>query len=167
MTGFLTVQAHGGNKESSGLDDLFDKHVNHLTVAQSKFLRHWDRLIDLEAKVSQVQPFYIEHNGFAWHAIFLCLSRFTGSQVSKQDMLQNRGEDSTNSLSSIVLDISNGFSFDKSAKDGRFIYQFLRRKLHHYGSEMPRRESINPSTPRTTSADCTLKCGDRVVLTFS
>lgn len=48
------VQAHGGSTDSSGLGDLFDSNTNHLTSAHSVFLRHWDWLIDLEAKEMQV-----------------------------------------------------------------------------------------------------------------
>ena len=47
-------QAHGGNTATSGLGGLFDNLVNHLTVAHHDFLKHWDRLIDLEARISQV-----------------------------------------------------------------------------------------------------------------
>ena len=50
----LISQAHGGNSESSGVDDLFNSHVEHLTGAYSNFLKRWDRLIDLEARSSQV-----------------------------------------------------------------------------------------------------------------
>ncbi|KAB1215505.1 40S ribosomal protein S20-2 [Morella rubra] len=42
--------AHGGKTESSGLGDVFDSHTRHLTVPHCTFLRHWERLIDLEAK---------------------------------------------------------------------------------------------------------------------
>lgn len=121
---------------------MFDKHVDHLTVAQNKFLRHWDRLIDLEAKVSQ---------------------------ATRQEILhpQNiRGERSTNNLSSIILDVSNGFSVDGCMKDGRFIYNFVCQKLHCYDSKMPSRGNMDPSTPCVSSLDCSLRCGDRVVWLF-
>lgn len=49
------MQAHGGSTESSGLGDLFGAHTNHLSPTHCDFLRHWDRLIDLEAKEMQVQ----------------------------------------------------------------------------------------------------------------
>ena len=48
-------QVHGGSAESSGLGDLFDSNTHHLTTAHRDFLRHWDWLIDLEAKEIQVQ----------------------------------------------------------------------------------------------------------------
>jgi hypothetical protein len=51
---YISQQAHGGNAATSGLGDLFDNLVNHLTVSHHNFLKHWDRLIDLEARASQV-----------------------------------------------------------------------------------------------------------------
>eukprot|EP00897_Mesotaenium_endlicherianum_P007811 jgi/Mesen1/7058/ME000369S06383 len=40
----------GGTTESSGLESLFDERTAHLSAAShGRFLRHWDRLIDLEA----------------------------------------------------------------------------------------------------------------------
>lgn len=53
------LQAHGGSVESSGLEELFTSNTDHLTIAHSSFLRHWDWLIDLEAKETQV---YFHHN---------------------------------------------------------------------------------------------------------
>ncbi|KAB1201637.1 hypothetical protein CJ030_MR5G011899 [Morella rubra] len=46
----LLMQALGGKTESSGLGDVFDSHTRHLTVPHCTFLRHWERLINLEAK---------------------------------------------------------------------------------------------------------------------
>ncbi|ONK72257.1 uncharacterized protein A4U43_C04F17470 [Asparagus officinalis] len=132
-------KAHGGNKESSGLGDLFDEHADHLTAAHNKFLRHWDRLIDLEAKVSL---------------------------VSRQEILHPRNirDRSTNSLSPLILDVSSGFSIDGCMKDDRFIYNFIRQKSPHYDSKMPNRENIDHSTLGASSPACTLRCGDRVIL---
>ena len=48
------LQAHGGSIESSGLGDMFDSSTGHLTTSHFAFLRHWDWLIDLEAKVMEV-----------------------------------------------------------------------------------------------------------------
>lgn len=53
-TSISMQQVHGGNTATSGLGDLFDNLVNHLSVAHHNFLKHWDRLIDLEARTSQV-----------------------------------------------------------------------------------------------------------------
>lgn len=49
------LQVHGGSAESSGLGDLFDSKTHHLTTAHSVFHRHWEWLIDLEAKETQVR----------------------------------------------------------------------------------------------------------------
>lgn len=57
FTIFCNPQAYGGDKHSSGLDQLFDSLVDHLTASHSDFLRHWDRLIDLESKASSVYSF--------------------------------------------------------------------------------------------------------------
>ena len=51
-------QADGGNTESSGLGDVFDTHVSHLSTLHFNFLRHWDRLIDLEGREMQVSLEY-------------------------------------------------------------------------------------------------------------
>lgn len=48
------LQAHGGSTESSGLGEAFDSLSNHMTSSHSKFLCRWDRLIDLEAKETEV-----------------------------------------------------------------------------------------------------------------
>lgn len=52
------LQVHGGSKESSGLGDLFDSRVHHLTTAHYSFLQRWDQLIDLEAKETQVKSLF-------------------------------------------------------------------------------------------------------------
>lgn len=49
------LQAYGGSMETSGLGHLFNACTSHLTAAHYDFLRHWDRLIDLEAKDAEVQ----------------------------------------------------------------------------------------------------------------
>lgn len=50
----ILMQANGGSTETSGLGDVFDSHTSHLTVPHCTFLRHWDRLIDLEAREIEV-----------------------------------------------------------------------------------------------------------------
>lgn len=57
-TSYLLDQADGGNTESSGLADLFDAHVSHLSTLHFKFIRHWNRLIDLEAREMKVSLEY-------------------------------------------------------------------------------------------------------------
>lgn len=51
---FVMLQALGGSMETSGLGHLFNVCTNHLTAAHYDFLRHWDCLIDLEAKEAEV-----------------------------------------------------------------------------------------------------------------
>lgn len=48
------LQAHGGSMESSGLGDMFYSSTSYLTTSHFAFLRHWDWLIDLEAKEMEV-----------------------------------------------------------------------------------------------------------------
>ncbi|OVA14827.1 DNA replication factor Dna2 [Macleaya cordata] len=129
-------KAHGGNKDSSGLPDLFDPHVEHLTSAHCVFLRHWDRLIDLEANDTLAAKKAI------WHS-------------------HNLSERSTTGLSSVTLDALEELSRNKSPKDGRFIYRFVRQdlqdpKLHE--------ETMENSPSLSGNLDCSLKIGDYVIL---
>lgn len=48
------LKAYGGNMEGSGLGNLFDSLVQHLTNEDTIFLQKWNRLIDLEAKELEV-----------------------------------------------------------------------------------------------------------------
>eukprot|EP00903_Cladosiphon_okamuranus_P020313 g18638.t1 len=46
--------AEGGDEESSGLErGVFDSKVGHLSEAHLAFFSHWDRTIDLEAKIGE------------------------------------------------------------------------------------------------------------------
>ncbi|KAG2568352.1 hypothetical protein PVAP13_7NG311300 [Panicum virgatum] len=97
-------KAHGGNAATSGLGDLFDNLVNHLTVAHHNFLKQWDRLIDLEARASQGK----KKNIF-------------------QPYHSNSGSgDCTPSY--FALDIKNGHLIDSSGKSKRYIYNFVYHK---------------------------------------
>ncbi|KAL6843952.1 hypothetical protein ACP4OV_026523 [Aristida adscensionis] len=96
-------KAHGGNAATSGLGDLFDNLVNHLTAAHHDFLKHWDRLIDLEARISQVK---------------------------KKNIFQPRHSNSGNSVQFyFALDVKNGHSVDSSGKSKRYMYNFVRQKM--------------------------------------
>ncbi|KAG8082955.1 hypothetical protein GUJ93_ZPchr0014g47069 [Zizania palustris] len=97
-------KAHGGDASTSGLGDLFDNLVNHLTVAHHTFLKHWDRLIDLEARASQVKK----------KEIF-------------QPHYSNYGKNSAPTY--FVLDVKNDHSIDSSGKSKRYIYNFMRQKI--------------------------------------
>lgn len=44
-----------GSKETSGLGVLFDSHTDHLKASHGIFFQHWERLIDLEAKETEVE----------------------------------------------------------------------------------------------------------------
>ncbi|KAI3905112.1 hypothetical protein MKX01_017358 [Papaver californicum] len=130
-------KSHGGNKDSSGLPDLFDAHVEHLTRAHSDFLRHWDRLIDLEANDKLLAK---KEN---WHSQSL------------------RSERSTNGLSSVILDDSNELLCHKSSNDGQFIYHFVRRDLQ----DPQMTEETDGSCPSLMgNLECTLKTGDYIIL---
>lgn len=48
------MKAYGGNAEGSGLGDVYDPLVSHLTITHTVFLQKWERLIDLEAKHLEV-----------------------------------------------------------------------------------------------------------------
>lgn len=73
------------------------------------------------------------------------------------------GESSSNSLSSIILDGRNAVSVDASGKSDRYIYQFVRQKLHRETNE-----EVDSPGPRVNNLDCALRSGDCVVshLTF-
>ncbi|URE05999.1 DNA replication factor Dna2 [Musa troglodytarum] len=95
-------KAYGGNSDSSGLGDLFDKLVGHLTVAHCKFLKHWVRLVDLEAQASQANK----------KAILRPRTR--------------RGDNSTGSLSYTLVNLKSDFPGHESVHNGRHIYHFVR-----------------------------------------
>ncbi|KAG5021065.1 hypothetical protein JHK87_016920 [Glycine soja] len=93
------LQAHGGSTESSGLGEAFDSLSNHMTSSHSKFLCRWDRLIDLEAKETE---------------------------LLKKGVLQSHRLNS-GGLSSIVLDASQGIPHQKSLNDNKFVYHFIQQ----------------------------------------
>ncbi|MED6209254.1 hypothetical protein PIB30_053003 [Stylosanthes scabra] len=127
-------KAHGGSTKSSGLDDVFDSLTNHLTSSHSKFLCHWDRLIDLEAKETE---------------------------LLRKEMWRSHSLKAPNcgSLSSIVLDASYGIPHQKSLKDNRFVYRFVRQESCPSGVS----DSDHCST-YSTNLDLTLRSGDFVIL---
>ncbi|XP_021612067.1 DNA replication ATP-dependent helicase/nuclease JHS1 isoform X4 [Manihot esculenta] len=133
-------KVHGGSKESSGLGDLYDSRVHHLSAAHCAFLQQWDRLIDLEAKETQLVKSEI------WH-----------SNGIKSDR-------STNCISSIVLDSSNGLSHQKSLKDNRFIYRFVPQMVPSHNVCVSNGDSVDAPSPPRHGLDCTLKIGDYVIL---
>ncbi|KAJ9680403.1 hypothetical protein PVL29_019664 [Vitis rotundifolia] len=134
------LQAHGGSMESSGLGDLFDSNINHLTTSHFAFLRHWDWLIDLEAKEMEVMKKGI------WR-----------SHSLKRDP-------STSCLSSIVLDTSNNHPQKNSFKDNKFIYRFVRQNVASFHVKEHNEDSLPSISSPANDLDCTLRNGDYVIL---
>ncbi|OMO90149.1 hypothetical protein COLO4_19317 [Corchorus olitorius] len=130
-------KAFGGNTESSGLGDIFDLHVHHFSNAHGVFLRHWGRLIDLEAKEMQLLKKETRHSR------------------------NLKGEDSSGSLSYLVLD---ELPHQKSHKENRFIYHFVRRDLPASDLSGSDQHPITTASSLTKNLDCMLKSGDYVTL---
>ncbi|XVF41374.1 hypothetical protein PTKIN_Ptkin01aG0275400 [Pterospermum kingtungense] len=135
----LYHKAFGGDTEGSGLGDIFGSHVHHFSDAHGVFLRHWDRLIDLEAKEMQLVKKEI------WHSHNL------------------KSEDFTGCLSSLVLD---ELPHQKSHKENRFVYHFVRRDSSVSNLSGADRNSIKAASSLTKDLDCTLKSGDYVILSL-
>ncbi|KAK9130847.1 hypothetical protein Sjap_011334 [Stephania japonica] len=128
--------AHGGHSANSGLGAVFDSQVEHLSHSHLVFLQHWDRLIDLEAKETQV--------GNPWR-------------------LPSQKECYSDSLSAI-LEISKEVSPKRSPKDGRFTYNFSLKDLPPHDSKMQDKETASLASSSINSCDSRLKRGDYVVL---
>ncbi|XP_042401079.1 DNA replication ATP-dependent helicase/nuclease JHS1 [Zingiber officinale] len=94
-------KAYGGDSNSSGLGDFFDDLAGHLTVSHSNFLKHWVRLVDLEAQASKVN----KKERFSSHTPW--------------------DENSTRSSSYILVDFKNEFSGSNSSRNDRFKYCFV------------------------------------------
>ncbi|KAL0654368.1 hypothetical protein Bca4012_097059 [Brassica carinata] len=133
------LRADGGNTESSGLADLFDAHVSHLSTLHFKFIRHWNRLIDLEAREMKLPRKDIAHP----HG--------------------SKGRDAASHLSSMVLDMKDGFQHHSSHKDSRFIYRFVRQSSSESRERVPIEDTTRTGTTAADDLDCKLKTGDRVV----
>ncbi|XP_061371204.1 DNA replication ATP-dependent helicase/nuclease JHS1 [Gastrolobium bilobum] len=129
-------KADGGSTKSSGLGDMFDSHTNHLTSSHSKFLCHWDHLIDLEAKETE---------------------------LLKKGVWRSHSLKGLNSggVSSVVLDASQGIPYQKSLKDNRFIYRFVQQDTSCL-SEVS--DGDPSSTSLKNNLDLTLRSGDYVIL---
>ncbi|KAI5565965.1 hypothetical protein BDE02_14G154600 [Populus trichocarpa] len=133
-------KVHGGSKESSGLGDLFDSHVHHLTTAHYVFLRRWDQLIDLEAKETQL----VKNRIWRPHSL--------------------KSDRSTSCLSSVVLDTSDRVPYQKSLKDNRFIYRFVHKKMPLHDVHASGGESLSFPSSSAEDFDYTLKSGDYVII---
>ncbi|KAK2413784.1 DNA replication helicase [Trifolium repens] len=129
-------KAHGGSIESNELGDVFTSNTNHLTSSHSKFLCHWDHLIDLEAK---------------------------GTEFLKKDMWRsyNSGTRSAGGVSSIVIDASQGMPYSKSHENNSFVYRFV----PHDTSCPSIVSDDDPSSASVKNGlDLTLRSGDYVIL---
>ncbi|XP_020538539.1 DNA replication ATP-dependent helicase/nuclease JHS1 isoform X2 [Jatropha curcas] len=133
-------KVHGGSTESSGLGDMFDSHVQHLTASHCAFFRQWDRLIDLEAKETQL----LKNEIWCSHG----LTR----------------DNSSSCISSIVLDALNGLSDENILKDSRFVYRFLPQRLPRCNVYASNGDSLSAQPSPKNDLDCTLKIGDYVIL---
>ncbi|KAF5744240.1 DNA replication ATP-dependent helicase/nuclease DNA2 isoform X3 [Tripterygium wilfordii] len=133
-------KAHGGTVESSGLGEIFHSRVSHLTTSHIVFLRHWDRLIDLEAKQMQLGK--------------------------KQTLLAQKlkTDQAASCLRSIVLDPSDELQLQKSHNDDRFIYRFVHQHSPSRNVDASVGDSTNSALSPTIELDCTLSTGDYVVL---
>eukprot|EP01018_Ginkgo_biloba_P039983 Gb_09620 [translate_table: standard] len=135
----------GGNAESSGLGDLFNCHVGHLSSACCEFLQHWDRLIDLEARDSQIA----------------C------SEIWRKPSLRREEEGSC--LSSMVLDISSTCPGEKLGRTSQYVYCFRRKHSVAYHEASLKEQKNNAASAISNSHSVSLlerafKCGDYVVL---
>ncbi|PIN12593.1 DNA replication helicase [Handroanthus impetiginosus] len=129
-------KAYGGNAEGSGLGDVFDSMVSHLTTVHTVFLQKWERLIDLEAKHLEV--------------------------LKKESWCADNLRDNHHPvcLSSLVLDASDKPSQKKSCRVNRFVYRFLHRDLPLLDAEHANGDSLSSSS----SLEHMFKNGDYVIL---
>ncbi|XP_020682385.1 DNA replication ATP-dependent helicase/nuclease DNA2 isoform X1 [Dendrobium catenatum] len=134
-------KAYAGSYETSGLGDLYDKKTGHLNIAHLEFLKHWDRLIDLEAKTCQVASKEI----------------FRGRHLR---------ENNSSCLSSLVLDVAHGVSVHGSLQNGRYVYHFVRQRASQHDHEMVNVDMKQISGAEDDSLVCSLRCGDFVVISL-
>ncbi|KAL6559283.1 hypothetical protein OROGR_004400 [Orobanche gracilis] len=129
-------KAQGGNAEGSGLGDVYDSLVSHLTTIHTVFLKKWERLIDLEAKHSEGMK------KESW-----C------SDTSKNDHHPI-------GLSSLVLDVSDKTSQKKVFRGNQFIYRFVHRETPSFDAEKRNGDSSSSSS----SLGYRFRNGDYVIL---
>ncbi|CAH9097877.1 unnamed protein product [Cuscuta epithymum] len=129
-------KAYGGTSDSSGLGNLFDSLVNHLTTAHAVFLQKWDRLIDLEAKEVE---------------------------FAKKEIWSSHGsltEDPSSSLCPLVLSPSDKGGQKTSCKGNRFVYHFVHQSFHLTSINHQNSDGSFP----TNNLECRLRNGDYVIL---
>ncbi|XP_062097786.1 DNA replication ATP-dependent helicase/nuclease JHS1 [Humulus lupulus] len=129
-------KVHGGSAESSGLGDLFDSNTHHLTTSHGSFLRHWDWLIDLEAKEIQLSKNKI------WRSHSLRSDHARLFSIALHDELPHW----------------------EIKKDNRFIYRFVCHSVPSVDKKLSDGDSLNAPSSPTKDSRCTLKSGDYVIL---
>ena len=143
------------------------------------FLCHWDQLIDLEAKETEVQFLksvfyalsYEIYSCLIWHSLkslpifFLYFSLHSLFQLLKKEVWRSHSLNIPNSggLSSIVLDASYGIPHQKSVQDNRFVYRFVRQDTSCLSEVSDGEHFITSSS----NLDITLRSGDYVVWIIS
>ncbi|KAL3833010.1 hypothetical protein ACJIZ3_007746 [Penstemon smallii] len=128
-------KAYGGTAEGSGLGDMYDSLVSHLTPRHTTFLRNWERLVDLEAKHMEVAK------KESWCS-------------------ENMRNDHHSSLSSLVLDASDKSSQKRFCRGDRFVYRFVLREFSSVDTE----QLHGDSSSSTSSLNHIFKSGDYVIL---
>ncbi|XP_057807552.1 DNA replication ATP-dependent helicase/nuclease JHS1 isoform X2 [Salvia miltiorrhiza] len=129
-------KANGGTAEGSGLGDMYDSLVSHLTQTHAIFLQKWERLIDLEAKHVEI--------------------------AKKESWLSNSSRNNHHpiSLSSLVLDNSDKSSERKLFRGNRFVYRFVSHEYPLLDAEQPNRDTLCASS----LLEHTFRNGDYVIL---
>ncbi|KAH6793808.1 DNA replication helicase [Perilla frutescens var. hirtella] len=129
-------KAYDGTAEGSGLGDMYDSLVSHLTTTHTVFLQKWERLIDLEAKHVEI--------------------------VKKKSWLSDSSRNDLHpiSLSSLVLDNSDKSSERKLFRGDRFVYRFVSRVYPLLDDEQPNGDSSSTSSP----LEHMFRNGDYVIL---
>ena len=144
-----------------------------MTSSHSKFLRQWDRLIDLEAKETEVWSLFsfcleIYFNQFTSLKSLFCFFYFSPLpfQILRKEVWQSHSSKSSNNsgLSSIVLDDSVGIPLEKSSKDNQFTYRFIQQDSSSNLSEV---STVSSSASLKNDLDFTLRSGDHVVCILS
>ncbi|XP_031092095.1 DNA replication ATP-dependent helicase/nuclease JHS1 isoform X1 [Ipomoea triloba] len=129
-------KAYGGTTEGSGLGNVFDSLVNHLTTAHAVFLQKWDRLIDLEAKELE----FVKKEIWSSH----------GSET----------EGSSSCLSPLVLGPSDKLAQKNLCTGNQFIYHFVHQSLPSVGID----QQNTHGSSITNNLECRLRNGDYVIL---
>ncbi|GAA0147626.1 RNA helicase [Lithospermum erythrorhizon] len=128
-------KAYGGSTESSGLGNLFDSLVHHLSNTHTSFLKNWDRLIDLEAHATEI----VKKEIFS----------FQSSRTDRQSAF----------LSALMIDPSVKFSERNLYSGNQFVYRFVRQDTGKQN-----RSSMRSLPLPMKDLDSKFKRGDYVIL---